>query len=152
MRNCSENPEQFLLFSKPPSLPLPFPAPSSLKLEKFCTPATFFIYPPTWKISDSPERCTCITHCSLQRIHLANEMNGENFCSTVTMTTLKTNWTPNSAFRIQKKNFLTVLILERLRIAFTANVRFVFKFSRKNKYMCKIILAFGANPKRLNFA
>ena len=47
IRKSSANPEQFLVFSKPPSLTLPFPAPSSLKLEKFCTPAIFFIYPPT---------------------------------------------------------------------------------------------------------
>ena len=34
---------------------------------------------------------------SLQRIHLASEMYGENFWSKVAITTLNTNWTPNSA-------------------------------------------------------
>ena len=48
--------------------------------------------------------------------------------------------------------------MERFRIAFTANVRFAFIFSRKKKITrvhrsekCKLILTFDANAKRLNF-
>ena len=44
------------------------------------------------------------TYCSLQRIHLAREKKGENFCSKVAMTTLSTNWTPNSACRTKREN------------------------------------------------
>ena len=43
------------------------------------------------------------TYCSLQRIHLAKEMKGENFCNKVAITTLSTNWTPNSACKLKEE-------------------------------------------------
>ena len=47
-------------------------------------------------------------------------------------------------------------MIEKLSTTFTANVRFAFTLPRKNKYIdekkYKIILAFDANAKLLNFS